>query len=105
MNRTRLGVDATLGQSINDCDALVVVLGPVTLEEHEEHRKPEKLALLRQVLDLVLPFTLAVENDTFHVRWQVGDPRQRPKLATARLNSVLGVNGRIGDLAEAVLNG
>jgi hypothetical protein len=100
---SRLGTDATLGRSVPAFDSLVIVLGPVSLEQHSEYQN-EKRGLVRQVLDLVLPFTLATEGETFRLRFQVGDPRQRPKLGISRMNSVLGVNSRIGDLEEAAVN-
>jgi hypothetical protein len=96
----RLGVDFVSGRELADFPGIVIYLGPVSLDQYYEftERRP---ALLKRVLDLVLPFHLAYEKDSLWIRWQVGDSSLKPRLGIAEKNSILGINSHLGALASA----
>jgi len=99
---SRLGVDLVAGQRIADFEGIILVLGPVTLDHYFEFQERRQAALLRQVLELVLPFHLAGEGESLWIRWQVGDPASCPWLGLARKNSVLGVNSHLGTQPQSL---
>jgi hypothetical protein len=88
---TRLGVDFIVGQTLEDEAVLEIALGPVTLAEYRRHQNPDMKGLLELVLNLVLPCHVV-----HIVKWAVGNPEFRPRLATEEENTVLGINMHLG---------
>jgi len=95
----RLGIDFVCGQHLADFQGIVLVLGPVSLDQYYEFTERRPL-LLRRVLDLVLPFHLSYEEESLWIRWQVGDSRLRPRLGVAEKNCKLGINSHLGALVS-----
>ncbi len=97
---SRLGMDLILGHRIADFQGIELVLGPVTLDQYFDFTQ-RKSSLLRRVLELVLPFHLAEEGESFWIRWQVGEPQYMPRIGVSEKNSRLGINSHLGALSGA----
>jgi hypothetical protein len=96
----RLGIDFIAGRQLADFEGILLVLGPVSLDQYYEFTEKQP-SLLKQVLNLALPFHLADEEDSLWIRWQVGDSRLRPRLGAAEKNCKLGINSHLGALMPA----
>lgn len=90
---SRLGVDALLGDEAEDVAETWIEVGPVSLETYEYFvESSEGAALLRRVLDLLMPISAA--ND---VEWLVLDAALPPKLGEPAHNARLGINSHMGN--------
>ena len=87
---SRLGLDAVLGDQVEDVVTLTVKIGPVPLHTYE-HFTGDGAELLRQVMALLIPISVSYE-----LQWVVLDQKRAPILGMADRNARLGVNTHMG---------
>lgn len=88
---THLGIDAVVGDHMEDLAALVLTIGPVSLKVYRSFQNGSREKLLQSVLNLVTPL-----EQKKHLHWRVEDPARAPRLGLAETNSILGVNFHLG---------
>lgn len=89
---SRLGVDAVLGQHMEDLATLEIEIGPVQLSTYERFQETsEGRQLLARTLRLVMPV-----SQEFDLRWSVMDRNQGPRLGVRECNARLGINTYMG---------
>ena len=88
---SRLGVDAIVGDQIEDLARLELLIGPVPLDRYYEFQEGERKALLEAVLYLMVPF-----HQRYTVRWSMADRARAPRLGEESRNSRLGLNSYMG---------
>lgn len=88
---SRLGVDAVVGDAVEDLAHLSIVLGPVTLADYDQYASGPRRDLLARALDLILPAFVDYE-----ISWTVLDAQRMPRLGIAEENSRLGINSHLG---------
>ncbi len=88
---SRLGVDAVVGDRMEDLAVLVIEIGPVPLAAYTRFTEGEGAALLARTLEMVLPISTG-----FDLQWTVLDQRQSPRLGMAERNARLGINSHMG---------
>lgn len=88
---SNLGVDAVVGDRMEDIAGMALTIGPVALNSFHAFHTREKADVLRSTLDLVVPFDQQVV-----VSWRVQDPAFAPVLGEDVHNSVLGINSYLG---------
>jgi predicted component of type VI protein secretion system len=88
---SRLGVDAIVGDRVEDLAQLTLVLGPVSLDTYYAFQEDERKALLDAVLYLIAPC-----HQRYRVAWSIGDRAKAPALGVEERNSRLGLNSYLG---------
>jgi hypothetical protein len=91
---SRLGIDAILGDAIEDLVHLRIALGPVSLQTYEAFAKGEQGKLLSRTFDYLIP---AFQD--YEIEWMVEDQGRCPQLGIAERNSRLGINTHLGTAA------
>ena len=91
---SRLGVDAVVGDAVEDIARLRIVLGPVPLDIYQAFAEGEQGKLLLRAFDYLLP---AFQD--FEVEWAVEDAGRCPQLGIAERNCRLGINTHMGSAA------
>lgn len=88
---SRLGVDAVVGDAVEDLAQITLVLGPVSLETYFRFQDPEQRYLLDAVLYLIAPL-----HQRYTLAWSVEDRGKAPRLGIEMRNSRLGLNSHLG---------
>lgn len=88
---SRLGVDAVLGDAVEDLAHLSIRIGPVTLGDYDQYARGPRRELLARGLDLLVPAFVPYE-----IQWSVLDAQRRPRLGIAEENARLGINSHLG---------
>jgi type VI secretion system (T6SS) VasB/ImpH family protein len=88
---SRLGVDATVGDRVEDLAQVTLVIGPVSLDTYYAFQEPDKKALLDWVLYLIAPC-----HQKYRVAWSLEDRARAPRLGVEARNSRLGLNSYLG---------
>lgn len=94
----QLGIDAIVGDRVEDLRSCEVRIGPITLLRYFEFQQE----LNRRRLEAVLHFCLPV-HQAFTYSFEVLDRRRPPRLGSEEENSRLGINSHMGPLPEAAL--
>lgn len=89
---SRLGVDAIVGDAVEELAHLSIALGPVSLSVYDRFVHGPQREWLARAFDLLLPAFVDYE-----ISWAVLDARRRPRLGLAEENSRLGVNSHLGE--------
>lgn len=88
---SRLGIDAIVGDSIEDLAAIWIVAGPVSLLEYNNFQQTEQRRLIAQVLDLI-----AGCERRCRLTWFFGNNSRAPRLGFEEQNARLGINSTLG---------
>jgi hypothetical protein len=88
---SRLGVDAIVGDRLEDLAELVFVLGPLTLETYYKFQEAANRRILSSVFNLCVP-----SSRPYTWSWLVFDPQCAPKLGDEKQNARLGINSHLG---------
>jgi hypothetical protein len=88
---SRLGVDALVGDAVEDLAHLLISIGPIALVEYDRYASGPRRELLARALDLLLPAFVDYE-----ISWTVLDAQRSPRLGIAEENSRLGINFYLG---------
>jgi hypothetical protein len=88
---SRLGVDALVGDAVEDLAHLAIAIGPVALAVYNQYASGPRRELLKRALELLLPAFVDYE-----ISWTVLDAQRIPQLGIAEENSCLGINFYLG---------
>jgi hypothetical protein len=88
---SRLGIDALLGDSLEDEALFEITLRANSLEQYRRFETAEGQAFLEQVLCLVAPY-----HWVYEIKWLVGDLNRAPRLGVEAENAILGVSSHLG---------
>jgi len=88
---SRLGVDAIVGDRLEDLAELTLVIGPVTLDTYFCFQDASEHRILCNVLDLCV-----ANRQRYGFRWIVLNPECAPRLGHERQNARLGLNSYFG---------
>ena len=90
---SRLGVDAIVGDRVEDLAQLTLVIGPVPLDTYYAFQEEGRKGLLDAVLYLIAPC-----HQRYRVAWSIEDRAKAPALGIEERNSRLGLNSMFGSL-------
>ncbi len=88
---SRLGVDAIVGDRVEDLALLTLVIGPVPLDTFYAFQQEDKKSLLDAVVYLIAPC-----HQRYRVAWSIEDRAKAPRLGVEERNSRLGLNSYLG---------
>ena len=88
---SRLGADVVLGDHAEDLEALILEIGPVSLDVYYEFQQEEAARRLESLARLVTPW-----HQRCYLDWLVLDPGRAPRLGIEAENSRLGINTHLG---------
>lgn len=88
---SRLGVDAIVGDRVEDLAQLTLVIGPVPLDTYYAFQEEGRKGLLDAVLYLIAPC-----HQRYRVAWSIEDRAKAPALGIEERNSRLGLNSYLG---------
>ena len=88
---SRIGIDFTVGDRLEDLAEFVIVIGPVTIDTYDYHRCRNLVSQVDALVFLLMPCFRQVS-----ICWSVLDETQAPRLGVRSENSVLGVNSHMG---------
>ena len=93
---SRLGCDFVAGDRQLDTDAVIIQLGPVSLDVYTSFQLEQGSRLIRMTTDLCTSI-----YQRHSVTWTLEDARQAPHLGVASKNSCIGLNFHLGRGARA----
>jgi hypothetical protein len=95
---SQLGIDAIVGDRVEDLRSSEVRIGPVTLRRYYEFQQKPNRRRLEAVLKFCLPF-----HQSFKHSFEVLDRHRPPRLGSEEENARLGINSHMGPANGAAL--